>query len=68
MKTKNKLNVKNELTQPFLHPSGFVDRENILNYSSNRERLVNRRKGEDFANAVKQMDEYISNPMVAFFG
>lgn len=44
--------------------SGFVDRDKILDYGNNRERFVSKRRGFAFQNAVKQMDEYVSDSTV----
>lgn len=41
--------------------SGFVSSERIVNYSANREKFIKKGKGNDFRNAVKEMDEYLSN-------
>lgn len=44
--------------------SGFVDNDKIESYESNRERFITKGKGLDFKDAVKKMDEFISNPTV----
>lgn len=44
--------------------SGFIDQDKILNYSSHRAKLISKGKGSSFIDAVKKMDEYISDPVV----
>lgn len=46
--------------------SGVVDEEKIADYTSNREQFRAKGKSPDFKNAIRQMDEYISNPSVCF--
>lgn len=44
--------------------SGFVDQDKIKNYLDNRETFVSKARGVGFMKAVKDMDEYSSNPKV----
>lgn len=46
--------------------SGFVDSCLIKNYEKNREKYVEKGRGMAFKEAVKQMDEIIADPKVAF--
>lgn len=43
---------------------GFVDLDKVENYSKNRLKFIAKGKGAQFADAVKKMDEYISDQMV----
>lgn len=47
-----------------IHCSGFVDHDKIECYETNRERFISKGRGLDFNDAVKKMDEFISNPSV----
>lgn len=47
----------------YIH-SGFVDADMVEKYSENRGKFISKGKGNDFKLAVKQMDEYISDPTV----
>lgn len=44
--------------------SGFVDQDKIKNYQDNRDTFVSKGRGIEFMKAVKNMDEYLSNPKV----
>lgn len=44
--------------------SGFVDGDMVVSYSEHRAKYVSKGKGNDFKLAVRQMDEYISDPNV----
>lgn len=44
--------------------SAFVDQNKIELYAQNRSKFLTKGKGSSFKDAVKQIDEYISNPMV----
>lgn len=44
--------------------SGFVQRTKINDYTQNREKFVKKGRGEAFREAVKRIDEFISNPIV----
>lgn len=43
---------------------GFVSRNNIVSYASNRSTFVQKGKGVLFKQAVENMDQYISNPQL----
>lgn len=47
--------------------SGFVDVDKIVPYEQNREKFIAKGRTLDFKNAVTQIDEYISDPMVQTF-
>lgn len=47
--------------------SGFVDKDKIVHYGQNRAKFISKGRGLDFKNAVTQIDEYISDPMVQTF-
>lgn len=42
-----------------------MPRESIEEYEKNREKFMNKRRGKDFKDAVTEMDEFISNPVVS---
>lgn len=45
-------------------PSGSVQIENILGYIQNRPKYVTKGRGQDFREAIKECDTFISNPQV----
>lgn len=47
--------------------SGFVDNDKIEQYAQNRTKFLAKGKGSSFKDAVRQIDEYISDPMVQPF-
>lgn len=44
--------------------SGFVDQDKIKTYEDNRQNFFSKGRGVGFTKAVKDMDEYLSNPKV----
>lgn len=46
------------------HHSAYVDNDKIENYQENRAKYVAKYKSSAFANAVEQMDKFISDPIV----
>lgn len=44
--------------------SGFASNKDIVEYSANRETYAKKNRGVAFAKAVREMDEYISDPIV----
>lgn len=46
--------------------SGIVDDCKIENYAEKREKYISKGKGNDFKEAVKHMDEYMSNRTVSY--
>lgn len=44
--------------------SGFIDQAKILDYRNHRAKLISKGKGSSFLDAVKRIDEYISDPVV----
>lgn len=47
--------------------SGFVDKDKIADYDSNRQKYISKGRGIGFQTAVKHMDEYKSDPLVCTF-
>lgn len=47
--------------------SGFVQKSNIVEYESNRSKYIEKGRGKLFEEAVAQMDEFISDPIVRLF-
>lgn len=43
---------------------GFVDSDKIVDYKENREKFTKKGRGFAFKDAVKKMDEFISDPVV----
>lgn len=50
-----------------LYFSGLVDNDKIKDYAEHREKMLKKGRGAPFNNAVKQMEEYMSNRVVRFF-
>lgn len=44
--------------------SGMVERDKIKDYVKNREQMVKKGRGATFCEAIRQMDEFISDPNV----
>lgn len=44
--------------------SGIIEKDNIKDYVQNRDQLVKKGRGAAFREAIKQMDEFISDPNV----
>lgn len=38
-----------------------------MDYANNREKFINKRRGKDFKDAVVEMDEFISDPVVSYY-
>lgn len=50
----------------FIIFSGFVDSDKVVDYNDNRSKYVSKGKGFDFTEAVKKIEEYISDPVVCY--
>lgn len=46
--------------------SGFVEPDKIETYIENRSKYTARGRGAVFSDAVKQMEDYISDPVVCY--
>lgn len=47
-----------------LHHSGFVENDRVKDFSKNREKFVKKGRGAVFNEALEQMDQFISDPVV----
>lgn len=44
--------------------SGLVDLDKVVFYTTHREKYVSKGRGSDFVNAVKSLEDYMSNRTV----
>lgn len=44
--------------------SGFITPENVVDYESNIAKFTNKSKAKEFQNAVKEIQQYCSDPPV----
>lgn len=47
-------------------PSGLVEADKIVDFRSQREKYASKGRGQSFIEAVKRMDEYLSDRKVRF--
>lgn len=59
--------IKNEEKITCFDFSGFVGSDKVKDYLTHREEYAKIGRGTGFDDAVKKMDEYISNPLVCFY-